>query len=267
MKSANSAMKTNGTRMANGSTGNCRARPPQRRGTLANSGGTTVAAEARVSSMIETMAHLLGQADAWIDVGVEKVDDQIDQYDHDPGLHDDPLHEWKITLEDPLVKQSADPGPGKDYLDDNRRIDHYDEIDAGQGQHRDHRVLEGVHGQHNVARQAFQPRQLDIFAAQYFEHARAGQPQQRGGEIPAERQRGHDQMLPAALAARRQPMQPHRKYQDHHQPQPEAGHGQAEQCNGFAEIVPEAVDPDGRDDAGRYADKEGDQRRRQRQFQ
>src|SRR5258708_183194 len=97
-------MKMNGTRMASGSTGNCCARLPQRRGTLLNSGGTTVAAEARVSSMRETMAHLSGQAYAWIDVSVEEVDDQIDQHDHDPGLHDDALHKRKIALEDPLVE-------------------------------------------------------------------------------------------------------------------------------------------------------------------
>src|SRR5215469_4565328 len=164
MKSANSAMKTNGTKMANGSTGSCRARVLQWRGTLANSRETTGTGEARVSSMVETMAHLSGQANAWIDVGVKEVDDQIDQHDHDPGLHYHPLHEWKVALEDPFVEKPANAGPGEDHLDDYSRIDHDDEIDTGQGQHRYHRVLESVRGQHDVAWQALQPRQLDIFA-------------------------------------------------------------------------------------------------------
>src|SRR5262249_46265199 len=106
----------NGIRIATGSTGNCRARLVQRPGTFANSCAMADTGEARVSSRVETMAHLLGQANAWIDVGVKEVDDKIDQYDHDPGLHDDPLHERKIALEDTLVKQPTDAGPGKDDL-------------------------------------------------------------------------------------------------------------------------------------------------------
>src|SRR5215472_7197961 len=78
IQSAKSASRMNGTRIASGSTGNCRARPVQRRGTLAKSRAPIGPGEARVSSMVETMAHLLGQANAWIDVGVEEIDDQID---------------------------------------------------------------------------------------------------------------------------------------------------------------------------------------------
>src|SRR3974377_542531 len=132
----------NGTRIASGSTGNCRARLVQPRGTFVNSLATIGTGEARVSSMVETMAHLLGQANAWIDVGVKEVDDQIDQDDHHSGLHNYPLHEGKVALEDALVEQPPDAGPGKDHLYDHRRIDHDDEVDTGQGQHRDHRVLE-----------------------------------------------------------------------------------------------------------------------------
>src|SRR5262249_42958372 len=128
-----------------GNTGNCRARLVKRPGTFANSWATAGTGEARVSSMVETMGHLFSQANAWIDVGVKEVNDQIDQYDHDPGLHNDPLHERKIALEDTLVQKPTNAGPGKDDLDDHRRIDHHNEIDPSQGQHRDHRILEGVH--------------------------------------------------------------------------------------------------------------------------
>src|SRR5271165_1498768 len=147
MKSANSAMKTNGTTMASGSTGNCRAHLIERPPTLANSRGATATAVTLVSSIVDTMAHLFCQADAGIDIGVEEVDDQIDQDDHDPSLHDNALHQREIALEDPLVEQPADSGPGKDHLDNHRRVDHHDEIDAGQGQHRDQRILERVHAQ------------------------------------------------------------------------------------------------------------------------
>src|SRR5437667_10933913 len=115
--------------------------------------------------MMSTMAHLFGETDAGIDIRVENIDHEVDDHDHDPGLYHDPLHEGKITLEDAFVEQPADAGPSKDHLDDHRRVDHHDEVDAGQCQHRNQRVLEGVDGEHNVAGQPFQARELDVFAA------------------------------------------------------------------------------------------------------
>src|SRR6516165_6416972 len=154
MKSANSAIRINGTKIASGSTGNSRTSFVQRPGTLANSRPPTATAAAFVSSMMETMANLFGQANAGIDIGVEDVDDQIDQHDHDPGLHDDALHEREVALKDALIEEPSDTRPSEDHLDDHSRIDHDHEVDAGQGEHRDQRVLEGVHGQHDIARQA-----------------------------------------------------------------------------------------------------------------
>ena len=61
--------------------------------------------------------------------------------------------------------------------------------------------------------------------------------------------------------------EPHREHQDHHQPKPEARHRQAEQRDGLADVVPRAVDPHRRDDAGGNADHERDQRRGQRELQ
>src|SRR5436190_2190677 len=210
--------------------------------------------------------YLPGQADAGVDVGVEDVDRQVDDHDHDAGLHHNALYQREIALEDTLVEEPADAGPGEDDLDDHRGVDHHHEVDAGQAQHRDQRVFEGVHGDHDVARQPFQARQLDVLAAQHFEHRGAGQAQQRGGKIPAERYRRHDQVLPAALAAGRQPAEPDREHQDHHQPEPEAGHRQPEQGDDLAGIVPDAVYLDGGDQPRRDADEERDQGGRQRQL-
>src|SRR5271167_525283 len=172
MKLAKSAIRMNGTRMASGSTGNSRAHLIERPPTLANSRGATATAAAFVCSVMSAMAHLLGEANAWIDIRVENVDDQIDHHDHNPGLHDDALHEREVALEDALVEQPADPGPGKDHLDDHRRVDHDDEVDPGQCQHRDQRVLEGVDRNYRIAGQALQTRELDVLAAQHLEHAR-----------------------------------------------------------------------------------------------
>src|SRR6516162_11147574 len=95
---------------------------------ITNSRGAATAAGARFCSMMSTICHLFGQANAWVDVGVENIDDQIDRDDHDPGQQHDPLHQRKITLEYPFVEQPADPWPGEDDLDDHRRVDHDHEI-------------------------------------------------------------------------------------------------------------------------------------------
>src|SRR5215813_3143 len=138
MKSAKNAIRTNGTRIAIGSSGNSRASFVHCRPTLANSRGATVC------SMVETMVHLLGQANAGVDIRIENVDDEIDDYDHDPGFHDDALHEREIALKDALVEQSANTGPGKDHLDDDRGVDHDDKVYPRQGQHWYQGILESV---------------------------------------------------------------------------------------------------------------------------
>src|SRR6516165_5737868 len=186
MKLAKTAMKMNGTRIASGTSGNSLASLIQRPPTLANSCGATTAAGARVGSRMSTIFHLFGEANAWVDVGVEDVDDQVDRDDHDPGQQHDPLHQGKIPLEDPFVKQPADPRPSKDHLDDYRRVDHDHEVDTSQSQHWDQRILEGVHRDYRYAGQPLQPRKLDVLAAQHLEHARARQTQQRRCKVPTQ---------------------------------------------------------------------------------
>src|SRR6516165_4862002 len=100
MKLAKTAMKMNGTRIASGTSGNSLASLIQRPPTLANSCGATAAAGARVGSRMSTIFHLFGEANAWVDVGVEDVDDQVARDDHHPGQHNDPLPHRTIPPKD-----------------------------------------------------------------------------------------------------------------------------------------------------------------------
>src|SRR5262249_62262104 len=106
-------------RIASGNTGNSRAKRTERRARPAGVPGKRAVAR----SVTYAMQHLCGQADAGVDIGVENVDRQVDHDDHDPRLHDDALHEREIALEDALVEQPADAGPGEDDLDDNCGVD------------------------------------------------------------------------------------------------------------------------------------------------
>src|SRR5690349_5456682 len=97
-----------------------------------SSWAASAGAEVPVPSRVATIWRLPRQADAGVDISIEQIDDQIDEDDHDPGLHDHPLHQREVALKDPLVEQPADAGPGKDHFDDHGRVDHHDKIDAGE---------------------------------------------------------------------------------------------------------------------------------------
>src|SRR5712692_11947620 len=165
MKSANTAASVNGTRMSRGRSGKSRT---HRRTWL---GAWT--SNTRGAAVVD-MASLSGQPDAWVDVGVKDVDQQVHEHDHDAGEHDNALHEGEIALEDALVQQATNARPGKDHLDDDGGVDHDDQVDARQRQHRHQGILEAMLGDDDVARQTLQARQLYVFAAHDLQHARAG---------------------------------------------------------------------------------------------
>src|SRR5437899_2755947 len=209
------------------------------------------------------MSWFLGSSrepDSRVDKGVEDVHDQVDPDDHEARHDHDALHERKVPLEDAFVEQAADAGPREDYLDDDGGVDHHDHVDAGQREDRDERVLERMHGDDHDVREPLEPGELDVLAAEHLEHARAGQPEHRGGEVPPECQGGHDDMPPVTGPGGRQPSEPDREHEDQHEPQPEPGDREAEQGHGLRDVVPPAVHLHRRDDAGRNADEQGDER-------
>ena len=65
-----------------------------------------------------------------------------------PPMHHHALHDREVAEGDALVEQPADARPGEHGLDHDRDIDHDDEVDAGQRDHRDQRVLERVLADH-----------------------------------------------------------------------------------------------------------------------
>src|SRR5216684_4218696 len=147
----------------------------------------------RMTSAGMVMASAL-QPDARVDHGVKDVDEQVDDDDHRAAQDDDALDDREIAEGDALIEQPPDARPGEHDLHHDGDIDHDDEVDPGQGEHRYERVLEGVLGDHQGLRQPLEAGELDVFRTQHIEHRRAGQPHVRGSEIPAERKRRHDQM-------------------------------------------------------------------------
>src|SRR2546422_5466113 len=200
------------------------------------------------------------EPDSRVDEGVENVYDQVDPHNHDAGHDHDTLHEREVALEDALVEEATDARPREDHLDDDGGVDHHDHVDAGQREDRDERVLERVHGDDHDVRETLEPGELDVLAAQDLQHARAGQPEHRRGEVPPERQGGHDDVPPVTGSGGRQPSEPDREHEDQHEPEPEARDREAEQGDALRDVVPPAVHLHRRDDAGRNADDQGDER-------
>src|SRR5271168_3920344 len=96
MTLANKAISTNGTRIASGSSG--QSRPMRSRFSPALIVRTAERVGWRVvMDMLPSREMLPGEPDARIDVGVQHVDDQVDQHDHHPRQHHDALHQREIA--------------------------------------------------------------------------------------------------------------------------------------------------------------------------
>src|SRR6266536_3528455 len=166
---------------ATGSVGSCGAmrsakmarssRPP--RITTATSGAPRAALATGLSVAMVAIAHLPREPDPGGDECVEDVHDQVDRDDHEAGHDHDALHQREVALEDALVEQAAEARPRKDLLDDDGGVHHHDQVDAGQGEDWDERVLERVHGDDHDVRKPLEPGELDVLAAENLQHARA----------------------------------------------------------------------------------------------
>src|SRR6266567_1805824 len=186
-KTATRAMPTRITKGIIGTSPSRAARRTEKRGApgVCDGSGMTSAGMVMASAL---------QPDARIDQRVQDVDEQVHDDDHKAAQDHDALDDWEVAEGDALVEEPPDARPSEHRLHHHGDIDHDDEVDARQRQHRNEGVLERMLGDHEGLRQAFQPGQLDIFRAQHIEHRRAGEPHVRGGEIPAERKGRHDQV-------------------------------------------------------------------------
>src|SRR5262245_51953982 len=266
MRSASRATRTSPPRMTSGVSGASRAaltsaaslpglvRPTASRG----SAGMVAIAIYLVSPRLGSPR----EPDARVDERIENVHDEIDRDDHEASHDHHALYQREVALEDALVQEPADARPGEDDLDDDGGVHHHHQVDAGQREHRDQRVLERVHRDDHEVRQALEPGELDVLAAEDLQHARARQPEHRRLEVPAQGQGRHDDVPPVAGTRGGQPAQPDREDQDQDEPEPEARNREPEQGDALGDVVPGAVHLHRRDDAGRDADEQRDERGR-----
>src|SRR6266480_4346647 len=217
-------------------------------------GNPPVRSAAKRQARLRLWARLPFIADPRIDDGIEDVDDQVDHHDHRAAQEHRRLHHREVTEGDAFVEEAADAGPREDRLHHHGDVDHDDEVDSGQRQHRDERVLEGVLPDHQRLRQPLEPRQLDVLRAQDLQHGRAREPHVGGREDPAYRHGRQYEMECGARPRRGEPAEADGEEEDHDQPHPERRHRETEQREDLPRAVPPRVDSYRRDDPGRNAD-------------
>src|SRR4029450_12792520 len=116
MRSARSAMRTRPPRMTRGARGASRAalvstrsQPGAARPTASRGSAGMVAI---VTSLVSRWPGSPREPDSGVDECVEDIHDQVDPDDHEAGHDHDALDQREVALEDALVEQTADAGPG-----------------------------------------------------------------------------------------------------------------------------------------------------------
>src|SRR5216683_5785731 len=181
--SAKIAVRIRMPRMAIGSTGRLPDLSPDQR-----------PGRGRTSACIAGRARLSLIAYPRIDDGVEHVDHQVDDHDHHAAEQHGGLDHGEVAESYPFIEKPANTRPGEHRLHDHRHIDHDHEIDAGQRQHGDEGVLEGVLGDDQRLRQSLEARELDVLGAQHLEHGRPREPHVGRREVPSQGEGGHEQV-------------------------------------------------------------------------
>src|SRR6476620_5279560 len=148
-----------------------------------------------------------GMADARVDQRVQAVDAEGDHRHDDRGGETHRLDQRKVARADPLVGETAEAGPREDGLDHDGGGDQDREVDAGERDHRDQRVLERVQPDHPPLPHPLDPRELDVLGIEHLEHARAQEAHEARDHEPAQREPGQDVAGESLDAARGQPLQ------------------------------------------------------------
>src|SRR5438128_1944409 len=73
----------------------------------------------------------LGIANPRVDPRVQQIQKKIDADDHAASHDHQSLHDREVAKADALVQEPANPRPGKDRFDDDRNVDHDDQVDPG----------------------------------------------------------------------------------------------------------------------------------------
>src|SRR6266508_4902334 len=102
-------------------------------------------------------AGSLGVADTRIEPRIQHVHREIHEHEGDGAHQDGALDEREIAIEDRLRRETPDPRPAEDVLDDVRATKERAELEADDRRDRDERVLQRVPQDDHALPQALRP--------------------------------------------------------------------------------------------------------------
>jgi hypothetical protein len=134
---------------------------------------------------------------ARIDGEIQQIDREVDQHEDEGDQAQVGGHHRDVGEGHSLDEQQPHARPLKDRLGDDGKGDQRAELQAGDGDHRHHGVLERVPEVDGAVRQPARPCELDVVRAQHLEHLGAHQPHDQRQLEHGQGDGGEDQVLPA----------------------------------------------------------------------
>src|SRR3989442_8532661 len=202
-----------------------------------------------------------GARSARSDAGIEETIDQVDaEVDHDEehgGQEYRALHDGVVAVVDRLDREPSDARPRKHRFRHDGAAEQRAELQPGDGDDRDGRVLQRVLGDDQRLGQALGAGGPDVVRSQHFEHRRPREPGDRGHGEGTERERGQDEIPPVLPAGGRQEAELQRDDQDQENPDEERRRRLADERQAHGYLVDRGVAPN----RGDHADGQGDERR------
>src|SRR5687767_14903069 len=206
-------------------------------------------------------SHALAVSDARIQQRVKQVYDQIgrdyEEAGEEHGTHD---HGYVLVL-DRLPGLDADAGPPEDLLDHQQPTQSEAQVHAEHGDHRPHRVAEGVLEDHSAVLKALGPRRADVVLAQHLEHPRPRHAGVEGRLGYPEGESGQHQAHEAARAPEGEDRDLVGEDVEQNDPQPELWKGQAYENKDVGKTLHDSPldrDDDTRSDADGQLDQDSE---------
>src|SRR5438034_5953952 len=204
-----------------------------------------------------------GIADSGIEPRIAQVDEEIHE-DEDDGIEQDEiLHHDDVALDQRGDQRAAEAGDAKGLLHGHRAAKHEAQEHAGDGDHGEERVGQGVAQHHVPLLGALGPGRAHVVLADDLEQTRAGHPRDVGTLGQAENDGGSDhdlEVLPWRLPEvddddGRLVAEPEEEGEHDEHAEPEAGNGDEQDGRRAGHVVGPAVGLDRAHDAHGEADE------------
>ena len=177
------------------------------------------------------------------------------------------LDDRVVAVEDRVDERVADTRQAEDDLDDRRAAHQDPHLEPDDGDDRDQGVPERVPRDHDLALHPFRARRAHVVLPEHLQHRGADHAHHDREREHGDRDRREDELaqvldrvlVDRRVGERRHPAEHARGEEEQERREPEVGDRDADQAAHAGDVVVRAVALDGREDAEREADHDGDE--------